>query len=352
MTSPVQQDSAAEIARLQNTVAQFRRQLEAQPDSLFPAHADALLQLGSALAETGDFQAAVSSVAEGVDILRMMTEVEPENFRIQLASALNNLANRLSEAGSLEDSSAAVTEAVSQSHEAMKTKPDLARFVLVSSLINLAGKFMRDGNAESCLNQLAEAAEVFKAGGVAGIPFLGPMIEALHRASMAFAEVNLWGEAVDTRRLMIGLFPDGPPPAMVQLLTLTLQQASLSMAGEGRVDVAIQCADESVELAQLLFDKDPVEYKLVLAQALGNQGGRRHQAGNTHAALDVVLESINLFHQVVNSDPAAAVPSLILTLGTLSSILTELGMMDQAAVVDEQKANLQKTLESLLGNSG
>ncbi|RAU21503.1 hypothetical protein CU669_12435 [Paramagnetospirillum kuznetsovii] len=331
---------------------QFRDKSESRPDTLYPAHADALLRLGSLLGESGDVAAALGAVTEGVHILRVLSEVEPDNFSIQLASALNALSNRQSDAGAAEESAATAAEAVALSRAAMESKPDQARFVLVSSLINLAGKYMRDGDAESCLNQLAEAAEVFKGGGEAGIPFLGPMVEALHRAAMAFAEVGLWGEAVDTRRLMIGLFPDGPPAAMVQLLSLTLQQASLAMAGEGRVDVALQCADESVELARLLFDKDSDEYKLVLAQALGNQGGRRHQAGNTQAALEVVLESVNLFHQVVHADPSAAVPSLILTLGTMSSILTELGMKDQAAVVDEQKANLQKTMELLVDGKG
>lgn len=348
MTNSLNPDAAAEIARLQAVVEQFRRQMAAQPDSLFPAHADALLRLGSLLAETGDAKAGLDAVAEGVEIYRAMAEVEPDGFLVQLASALGNLANRLGEAGQREQGFAIAREAVEQARRAMAVKPDQARFILVSSLINLAGKHMGDGAAGDCLDQLVEAAEVFKAGGAAGLQFLGPMIEALHRAAMAFAETGFWGEAVDTRRLMVGLFPDGPPPAMVQLLALTLQQASLAKAGEGRTEIALQCADESVELARLLFDKDPVEYRLILAQSLGNQGGCRYQSGRVKEGLDVVLEAVNLFHQVVNEDPAGAVPSLILTLGTMSSILESLGMADQAAIVGEQKAQLQKTLELLM----
>ena len=98
----------------------------------------------------------------------------------------------------------------------------------------------------------------------------------------------------------------------------------------------------------MLFAKDPDEFKLFLAQALGNQSGRRHQSGDTSGGLDVALEAVNLFHEAVNGDPAAAVPSLILTLGNLSAILSSLGLADQAAIVDEQRAGLQQTLEQMV----
>ncbi|OAN54144.1 hypothetical protein A6A04_12965 [Paramagnetospirillum marisnigri] len=345
-------DAEAEIQRLRAVVDQFRLKAREQPDSLFPAHADALLRLGSLLAETGEVDAALAAADEAVQIYRLLAEVDPDSFRMGLASALNNWSSRLSEGGKPAEADAAVAEAVAEARMAMAARPDHARFILVSCLINLAGSALRVGDAERCLNHLSEATEVFKSAGEAGVTFLGPMIEALHRAALAFGEIGLWGEAVDTRRLMLALFPGGPPPSMVHLLALTLQQASLAMAGAERLEVAQQCADEAVELAHLLFDKDPVEYRLILAQALGNQGGRRFQRGETQSALDVVLESVNLFHQVVNTDPGGAVPSLILTLGTLSAILHGLGLADQAAIVDEQKAQLQQTLERMLAQKG
>ena len=348
MTSSPSPDSRAEIERLQAVVAVFRARIEAQPDSLFPAHADSLLQLGNLLAEQGDAQAALEAVTEAVGLYRAMAEVEPESFRIHLASALNALCNRLDEVGDAEGANAAGAECLAEARLAMSSRPDQARFIQVSAMINQAGKRMRGGDIHGSFTELAEAVEMFNSGGDAGLPYLGSMIEALHRSAMAFAEINMWGEAVDTRRLMLGLFPGGPPSAMVHLLALTLQQASLAMAGEGRLDIALTCADESVELARLLFDKDPEEFKLFLAQALGNQAGRRHQSGDHSGGLDVALEAVNLFHEAVNGDPAAAVPSLVLTLGSLSSILTTLGLPDQAAIVDEQRSGLQATMESLL----
>ena len=348
MTTAQHLDADAEITRLQSVVAAFRGRIDAQPDALFPAHADSLLQLGSLLAAAGDVAAGLDAVTEAVALYRAMVEVEPESFRVHLASALNNLSNRLDEAGQAAAAAEAVADAVTEARLALVGRPDQARFVLVAGLITQAGKRMRDGDIPRCFTELAEAVDTFKAGGDAGLPYLGSMIEALHRSAMAFAETGQWGEAVDTRRLMVGLFADGPPSAMVHLLALTLQQASLAMAGEGRCDIALTCADESVELARLLFAKDPDEFKLFLAQALGNQSGRRHQSGDTSGGLDVALEAVNLFHEAVNGDPAAAVPSLILTLGNLSAILSSLGLADQAAIVDEQRAGLQQTLEQMV----
>ncbi|CAA7626059.1 hypothetical protein [Magnetospirillum sp. SS-4] len=340
-------DADAEFERLLAVVAEFRRRIEADPESLFPAHADSLVRLGGLLAGRGEAAAAAAALAEAVELFRAMAEVDPGAFRVHLASALNSLSNRLDDVADRDGARSACDQAVAEARLAVEARPDQARFVLVSCLINLAGKRLRDGDIGGCLDVLAEAVEVFRAGGAAGTPYLGSMVEALHRAAMAFSEIGRWGEAVDTRRLMIGLFADGPPPAMVHLLALTLQQASLAMAGAGRFDVALASANEAVDLARLLFDKDAAEYRLFLAQALGNQAGRRHQAGDSASGLDAALEAVNLFHEVVGKDPVAAVPSMILTLGSLSEILTGLGMAGQAAIVDEQRHQLQQTLDVL-----
>jgi len=348
LTPAPHSDSGPEIERLQAVAAAFRDRLAAQPDALFPAHADSLLQLGGLLAERKEALAALDAVAEAVALYRAMVEVEPDGFRVHLASSLNSLSNRLNEVGNGDEAAAAAAEAVAEARTALASRPEQARFVLVSGLINQAGKRLRDGDKHGSFADLAEAVEIFKAGGDSALPHLGSMIEALHRSAMAFSDLGLWGEAVDSRRLMLGLFADGQPSAMVHLLGLTLQQASLAMAGEGRFDIALNCADESVDLARLLFAKAPAEYKLFLAQTLGNQAGRRHQSGNDSGGLDGALEAVNLFHEVVDDDPVAAVPSLILTLGNLSAILSALGLPDQAAIVQEQRAGLQQTLELMV----
>jgi tetratricopeptide (TPR) repeat protein len=343
-------NSDAEFERLLAVVAEFRRRLEAEPGSLFPAHADSLLRLGSLLAERGETAAAFDATSEAVELFRAMTEVDPNSFRLHLASALNALSNRLDEAGDRDRAGAACDEAVAEARQAVAARSDQARFVLVSCLINQAGKHLREGDSGRCLDVLAESVVKFRDGGVAGTPYLGTMIEALHRASMAFSEIGQWAEAIDVRRLMVGLFGDAQPPAMVHLLALTQHHASLAMAGENRTGDALAQANDSVDLARILYDKEPEEYQLFLAQTLGNQAGRRHQSGDTPGGLDAALEAVNLFHVVVERDPAAAVPSMILTLGNLSAILTSLDMAEQAAIVDEQRSQLQQTLDVLTGD--
>lgn len=352
MSESAPADAAAEIARLSAAVSQFRAQAEANPDNLYPAQADALLSLGSLLSGQQRFDEGVAAVSEAVALFEEMARVEPDTFRVHLASAVNNLSNRLAEVGRDDEAAAAGRRAVAEARGAMGIQPDQARFVLVSALINQAGRRLRLGETAGAVAELASAVEAFRDGGESGTPFLGAMIEALHRAAMAFTELGLWADAIDTRRLMVDLFHDGAPPAVLHLLALTLQQAALALAAEGRTGDALACADEGMELARVLFRADGAAYQLFLAQALGNLAGRRHESGNQQGGLEMALEAVNLFHEAAQADPAAAVPSLILTLESLAAILASLGLGEQAATVIAQRDQLKDTLEQMVAAAG
>lgn len=348
MTDSAPPSPEAELARLDASVADFRRLAEGNPDTLYPAHADALIQQGTLLAEMGRVSEGLAAVSEGAQMFQAMARVEPQSFRVHYASALNNLSNRLAENGRGEDSRAIGGEAVIEARAALEDRPDQARFVLVSALINQAGRRLTAGECAGSAADLTSAVEAFREGGAAAAPFLGSMIEALHRSAMAFAQVGQWAEAIDTRRLLVELFPEGAPPQVIHLLALTLQQASLALTREGRGDDALSCADEGLELARLLVDVDAGQYKLFLAQSLGTQAGGRYAVGDLQGGLDVALEAVGLFHETVHIDAGAAVPALILTLETLESILTALNLPDQAATVAGQREQLRQTLEQMV----
>ncbi len=345
MTTSQPADSGEEIVRLGALAADFRRRLEFDPGIIYPAHAECLWQLGNLQIAKGDMEAGLLAISESVGLYRAMAQVQPESYAVQLASLLNSQSNLLAEAACLEEARAVGANAVEHARQAMAARPDQARFVLVSSLINLAGLKMRGGDTAGTVEELAQAVEVFRDGGAAGQQFLGSMVEALHRAAMAFSEVGLWAEAIETRRLLIGLFGDAPPAAVVQLLILTLQQASVALAGAGQADKALAHAAEAVDLARLLFQADGTAHRLALAQAIGNLAGRSHDAGRLKEGLDLSLEAVDLFHEAVNADPVHAVPSLIVTLDSMAAILAALGLPEQAATVREQRTQLQETLD-------
>lgn len=338
-------EPGVEIVRLGALAADFRRRLEFDPGVIYPAHAECLWQLGNLQIARGDTEAGLFSVSEAIGLYRAMAQVQPDSHAVQLASLLNSQSNLLAEASHLEEAMAIGADAVAHARRAMDGNPDQARFVLVSSLINLAGLKMRGGDTAGTVDELAQAVAVFRDGGTAGQPFLGSMVEALHRAAMAFTEVGLWAEAIETRRLLIGLFGETPPAAVVQLLALTLQQASVALAIAGHADQALVHADEAVDLARRLFRADGTAHRLTLAQAVGNLAGRNHDAGRLKVGLDLSLEAVDLFHEVVGTDPVHAVPSLIVTLDSMAGILAALGLPDQAATVREQRAQLQETLD-------
>jgi tetratricopeptide (TPR) repeat protein len=348
LTDVSQASQDEEIARLTATIADFRQMMEQDPGTLFPAHADALLQLGSLLAAQGAHAEALTAVADAVDLFRAMTEADADTYRVHFASALNNLASRLSDAGHAEEAKIAGNEAVHEARLAAAAHPENARFVLISGLVNQAGRRLRDGEAAGAVADLTSAVGAFREAGPSATPFLGDMIQALHRTSMAFSEQGRWVEAIDTRRLMADLFMEAPPPAVIHLLALTLQQAAQALGRDGDSEDALACADEAVELGRSLVKADAAAYTLFLAQALGSQATCRHAMGESKGGLDAALEAVNLFHEAVQDNPTAAVPALILTLEALSGILTSLGMTDQAATVDGQRAQLLTTLESLV----
>lgn len=345
MTTLEPAQSGVEIARLGALAADFRRRLEFDPGVIYPAHAECLWQLGNLQIAGGDADAGLLAVSESLALYRALAQAQPESYAVQLASLLNSQSNLLAEASHLDEAQAVGADAVLHARQAMEGRPDQARFVLVSSLINLAGLKMRRGDTSGTVDELAQAVGVFRAGGEAGKPFLGSMVEALHRAAMAFSEIGLWSEAIDTRRLLIGLFGDTPPAAVVQLLALTLQQASAALAAAGQTDKALAHASEAVDLARMLFKADQAVHRLALAQAMGNMAGRCHDAGRFKEGLDRSLEAVDLFHEVVGTDPLHAVPSLIVTLDSMAAILTALGLPDQAATVREQRTQLQETLD-------
>ena len=345
MTKSQPADSGAEIARLAALAADFSRRLEYDPGIIYPAHAECLWQLGNLQIGAGDMDAGLLAVSDSVALYRALAQAQPASYGVQLASLLNSQSNLLAEASHLEEARAVGSDAVEHAREAMEGRPDQARFVLVSSLINLAGLKMRAGDTAGTLDELAQAVEVFRDGGAAGQQFLGSMVEALHRAAMAFTEVGLWHEAIDTRRLLIGLFGEEPPAAVVQLLALTLQQASVALAVAGQLDKSLGHANEAVDLTRMLFKADGIAHRLALAQSIGNLAGRSHDSGRLKEGLDLALEAVDLFHEVVSTDPVHAVPSLIVTLDSLASILAALDLPEQAATVREQRAQLQETLD-------
>jgi tetratricopeptide (TPR) repeat protein len=349
VTSTRSADSGAEIVRLGALAADFGRRLELDPGIIYPAHADCLWQLGNLRIQAGEVDDGLLAVSEAIGLYRAIAQAQPDAYAAQLASLLNSQSALLAEAARLEEARAVGDEAVDLAGRAMETQPDKVRFVLVSSLINLAGLRMRGGDIAGTAAELDRAVEVFRAGGEAGQPFLGSMVDALHRAAMAFGEIGRWSEAIAARRMLCRLFGETPPSAVIQLLALTLQQASAALAVGGQAEAAVILAVEAVELARGLAGPDNA---LPLAQALGNLAGRCLDVGQLKEGLDRALEAVDLFHVVVTTDPVHAVPSLIVTMDSLTAILTALDLPEQAGLVREQRAQLQQTLDVIAPREG
>jgi tetratricopeptide (TPR) repeat protein len=339
---------AEQIAVLTATVRELLDVQEKNPDSLYPALADNLMQLSAALSSAGMVEQALKTGAEGVEQFRQLAEQEPKQFMTALAASLNSFSTRLDECERHDDAGVCGGEAVALAKQAMEEDADRARYVLVSALVNQAGRRLREGDKTGVVAELESAVQFFVEGGEAGEPFLGPMIEALHRTAMSFAELGLWQEAVQTRRMLCTLFGNEVPPQIVHLLALTQSQAALALSRDGKAEEALELSAEAVAVGRVLHENDADAYGLYLAQALGSLAGRLHEAGKSEPALEIALEAVNLFQDCAEKDPENAVPSLVLTLESLVGILSSQGLTEQAETVKRQHGDLQKSLETLV----
>lgn len=346
-------DTAADRARLEEIVAEHRRLLAENPDSLYPAYADALVGLAAQLGEEGLKDKALAAAQEGADHFRALFEVEPATFAIHLASALNNLSNRLSEVDRDEDGRQAGDEAVRLATEVVgATNTDQARFVLISSLMNQAGRSWRNDDPVRAIEEIGTAVGTFRDGGEALNEFLSVMVDALHRNAMALSEAGRWAEAIHIRRLTAGLFRGQPPAPVGHLLALTLEQAAFAVSRAGQPGESLPLVEEAVIIARDIAAADPESYKLFLAQTLANLGGRQHEAGAGPQALESVVEAINLFQQVTEANAGDAVVPLLATLDTFAAILTSLGQDEQASAVLAQRDELIEVMRQIEGVEG
>lgn len=342
--------AADEVARLSAVVADYRARLDTQPESGFPEYADALMALAARLAEAGQGAEALAHAQDGVDHYRLLFGADPATFGVHLASALNNLSNRLSDQGRDDEARLAGDEAFALARGAMADKPGDARFVLVSTLMNQSGRSWRAGQSLRAIEEMGTAAELFREGGEELMPFLGVMVDALHRNAMALSEAARWEEAVAVRRMTADIFPAGHIPAPVHhLLALTLQQAAFAKSRDGVPGEALPLVEEAAELARGLAEHSPDQYRLFLAQSLANLASRQHEAHADDQALEAAVEAVNVFQEVAKVQPGDALVPLVATLETFASILATLGHTDQARTILAQREQLAAVLDQAKG---
>ncbi|MGE5478568.1 MAG: tetratricopeptide repeat protein [Bacteroidales bacterium] len=334
-----------QLAQLEAAVAEFDARVAAEPEAAFPAHAEALLNLAGAQAEAGQLEDALASAERAVEQYRRLFVAQPADFAVSLASALNTLSNRLSELGRDDDGRAAGDEAFQLARKAVEVDPDQARFVLVSVLMNQSGRSWRAGQSLRAIEEMGTAVDEFRAGGAALYPYLGTVVDALHRNAMALAEAGRWDEAVMVRRMTAKAFPDGHvPPPVSHLLALTMQQGAFALSRAGRPGEGLPLVEEAVDIARGLAEAAPEQYRLFLAQSLANLASRQHESHADAEALEAALEAVNAFQEVAKVDAASAIVPLAATLETFASILATLGYTDQARNVLAQREQLQAAM--------
>lgn len=331
----------AEMLKFEAIVAEFRDKLIGQPDAAFPELADALVGLSAKQAELGSLDDALANGRAAVSQFQKLHEKDAAAYVLGLAAALNNLSNRLSDLGRDDEGRESAEDAILHAQRAMEAHPEQARFVQVSALMGQSGRSWRGGQSLRAIEELGTAVDIFRDGGDSMNPFLGVVVDVLHRNAMSLSEAGRWEEAIALRRMAVKLFPEeGVPAPVVHLLALTLQQGAMAASREGRAGQSLPMAEEAADLAQDLAEAMPEQYNLFLAQSLANLATRQHEARADEQAMEAAIEAINAFQAAARIDAASAVLPLASTLETFASILNSLGHTEQARTALSQRDQL------------
>jgi hypothetical protein len=152
--------------------------------------------------------------------------------------------------------------------------------------------------------------------------------------------IGLWRLAllIDERRLKTTTNSNTEQRAAL-LLRLSMRR---SHAGD-RVG-ALAAVDESVDLYRELAQADPAEFQPHLAGSLNNLSVLRAETGDRAGALEAITEAVGLQQQLAQANPAAFAPDLALSLNTLSNRRAQTGDLTGALEAITEAIDLYQQL--------
>ncbi|MFG2229143.1 hypothetical protein ACGFNX_03830 [Streptomyces sp. NPDC048723] len=226
--------------------------------------------------ETGDRDAALTSITEAVQLYRALAQTNPAAFLPNLAASLNNLSNQQSDSGDRDAALTSITEAVQLYRALAQTNPAAFLPNLAGSLNNLSVQQSNTGDRNAALTSITEAVQ-------------------LHR-TLAQAD----------------------PAAFLPDLATSLNNLSNRQSDTGDRDAALTSITEAVHIRRTLAQTDPAAFLPNLAGSLNNLSVQQGNTGDRDAALTSITEAVQLYRTLAQTNPAAFLPHLAASLDNLS----------------------------------
>ncbi|MGW3415575.1 tetratricopeptide repeat protein, partial [Streptomyces sp. NPDC000888] len=241
-------DHNAALTSITQAVQLYRTLAQTNPAAFLPDLASSLNNLAVQQGNTGDHNAALTSITEAVQIRRTLAQTDPAAFLPDLAMSLNNLAVQQSEVGDHNAALTSITEAVQIHRTLAQTNPAAFLPNLAGALNNLSNQQGEVGDHNAALTSITEAVQIHRTLAQTNpAAFLPNLTSSLNNLSNRQSERQHLGEAMRTYAQAISELPSGP---QAELLVARAQWRHLHDDHAGAAaDLlsAAQRADETTE---------------------------------------------------------------------------------------------------------
>lgn len=303
---------------------------EEYPDTDRAVLAEALSSLGARLSEDGRHAEALAAMRETLTIYRELTTAQPGAHEYELAATTANIAAQLSYLDRSAEALPMVEQSLAVFRRLAAEQPDQHLGDLANGLTNLAATLLENSRWPEAVEASAEAVALWRRLAEA-VPHahLPRLAQALALLGRALERVNRWTEARAATEEAVSLqrqFSTSTPKAHLRdLASSTYLQARLLANGpqtvhsDGQEDPvelielalsrggektdAWPAAQETVDLYRQLVETDPGTHLPHLAQALYNLSGLEAVPERARLVIAAALEASVLFRRLAADDP-------------------------------------------------
>jgi hypothetical protein len=269
-----------------------RRALQGEAGMAPAERARLLNNLSVRLGDTGDRAGALKASQEAMEVCRELAKGSPEDFLPDLPMSLTNLSNCLSNSGDLAGALHVIKEAMEVYRDLAKASPDAFLPNLAQSLNNMSIYLSAAGDRAGALQAIQEAVTISR---------------QLAKAS---------------------------PDAFLPDLALSLNNLSLWLSGAGDRAAALQAIEEAVDVYRVLAVAAPDAFRPALADALDTMARCLCQNEQTHEALEVCTESLEIAVDLVrrasgdHTELAAMIRALYVELCEVNQVEPEATLLE------------------------
>ncbi|WP_314252312.1 tetratricopeptide repeat protein, partial [Streptomyces kutzneri] len=341
-------DRNAALTSITEATDLYRTLAQTNPAAFLPNLAGSLNNLSNRQSDTGDRDAALTSITEAVRIRRTLAEANPAAFLPDLAGSLNNLSNQQSSTGDRDAALTSITEATDLYRTL--TQADPAAFLpdLATSLNNLSNQQSDTGDHDAALTSITEATDLYRtlaqANPAAFLPDLAGSLNNLSNQQSNTgdrdAALTSITEAVRIRRTLA----EANPAAFLPDLATSLNNLSVRQSSTGDRDAALASITEAVRIRRTLAEANPAAFLPDLAGSLNNLSNRQSDTGDHDAALASITEAVRIRRTLAEANPAAFLPDLAMSLNNLSNRQSESGDRDAALTSITEAVRIRRTL--------